>query len=449
MVAQVARIELHGHWVGALAYDINSRDNSPVATFEYSPDWLDSGIEIAPLHMPLAPVKYRFPALPEPTYRGLPAVFADSLPDDFGNAVINAWLASRGQSPNAFTALDRLLYTGKRGMGAIEYSPVINRGLGKPQQLELESLINMAQQVIEKRSQLQGPVNSGATHQISDQQDEKEDGLTDLLQVGTSAGGARAKAVVALNADRSQIRSGQVDAPEGFKHYLIKFDGVSELHHSSELWGDPLGYGLMEYTYYLMAKELGIHMMPCELLSDGPRSHFLTERFDRIDNEKVHVLTLCGMDHADYKQPGGYSYEQLLTTARTLRLPRADAEQIFKRMVFNVVARNHDDHTKNTAFILNSNNQWRLAPAYDLAYSYKPGSAWVDQHQMSLNGKRDHFTRDDLMSISRLIGNFDKQAHGIINNTIDVVSQWSSYANRVGVFDGLKNTIQKNVRTSL
>ena len=432
MVAQVARIELFSQWVGALAYDATSR----VATFEYAPDWLDSGIEIAPLHMPLAKGKYRFPALPEPTFKGLPAVFADSLPDDFGNAVINAWLASRGQDPSAFSAIDRLLYTGSRCMGALEYSPVINRDSHAPEQLELESLINMAQRVIDNRARIDAPADG-------------EHGLSDLLHVGTSAGGARAKAVVALNSDRSRIRSGQLNAPAGFEHYLIKFDGVSELHHNSELWGDPLGYGLMEYAYSLMAKDLGINMMPCELLHDGPRAHFLTKRFDRIGNQKVHVLTLCAMEHADYKQPGGFSYEQLLTTARKLRLPRADAEQIFKRMVFNIVARNHDDHTKNTAFMLDANFNWRLAPAYDIAYSFKPGSAWVDKHQMSLNGKRDNFTRADLMSISKLIGNFDKRAHEIIDHTLEVVSQWPTYASNVGVFDNLKQTVNDNLRLKI
>lgn len=386
--------------------------------------------------MPLAKSKYRFPALPEPTFKGLPAVFADSLPDDFGNAVINAWLASRGQDPSAFSAIDRLLYTGSRGMGALEYSPVINRDSHAPEQLDLESLINMAQRVIDNRARIDAPADG-------------EHGLSDLLHVGTSAGGARSKAVVALNSDRSRIRSGQLNAPAGFEHYLIKFDGVSELHHNSELWGDPLGYGLMEYAYSLMAKDLGINMMPCELLHDGPRAHFLTKRFDRIGNQKVHVLTLCAMEHADYKQPGGFSYEQLLTTARKLRLPRADAEQIFKRMVFNIVARNHDDHTKNTAFLLDANNQWRLAPAYDIAYSYKPGSAWVDQHQMSLNGKRDNFTRADLMSISKLIGNFDKRAHDIIDHTLEVVSQWPTYASNVGVFDNLKQTVNDNLRLKI
>lgn len=436
MVAQVARIELQGQWVGALAYDSHSR----IATFEYSPEWLETGIEIAPLQMPLATTKYRFPTLPERTFRGLPAVFADSLPDDFGNAVINAWLAGRGQDPSAFSALDRLLYTGKRGMGAIEYSPVMERHTGKPAQLELESLINMAQQVLDKRKHIHGTLP---------QQAETDSGLTDLLHVGTSAGGARAKAVVALNAERSQIRSGQLEAPEGFEHFLIKFDGVSELHNHSELWGDPLGYGLMEYTYYLMARELGIEMMPCELLHDGPRAHFLTQRFDRVGDRKIHVLTLCGMEHADYKQPGSFSYEQLLTTARKLRLPRADAVQIYKRMVFNIIARNHDDHTKNTAFMLSDNNTWRLAPAYDLAYSYKPGSAWVNQHQMSLNGKRDDFTRHDLMSLSKQIGHFDKQAYDIIEHTRDVVSQWPRYASDVGVFTHLKHTVQQNLRLNI
>lgn len=436
-VQRLAEVRLWGSLVGALAYDPVSR----VSTFEFAPKWIEGGIEIAPLRMPLSSGKFQFAGLNPETYRGLPAVFADTLPDDFGNAVINQWLASQGRDIKSFTSLERLLYIGNRGMGAIEFEPAIKTLTVTSEQLEIASLVEMAQEILDQRAGF-------STRLKTDQSN--NDAMTALIQVGTSAGGARAKALIAVNADRTQLRSGQVDAPRGFEHYLLKFDGVEEHKQNSEVFGDPKGFGRMEYAYYLMADDCDIDITPSELLMDGSRAHFMTKRFDRSGNHKHHYASLCAMDHADYKKPGAYSYEQLLSVARQLKLPRKDAIEIYRRMVFNVVARNHDDHTKNTGFLLNdAESKWRLSPAFDLAYSYKKDSPWVNSHQMSLNGKRDDFNVDDLLAVSHLIGNFKNEARQIIDKVITVVSNWDDYANNAGVFDELAHEIKQNHRLKL
>lgn len=432
----LAEVRMWGKQMGALAYN----PTSGISTFEFSPEWRALGCEIAPLHMPLAATRYQFAGLNVDTYRGLPAVFADTLPDDFGNAVINAWLSRTGRDANSFTPVERLLYTGNRGMGALEFLPAMDRGIDEGGDLALDLLVTMAQTVLDERAQLQRHLGTDKAP--------VDDAMKAILRVGTSAGGARAKAVVAVSADRTQIRSGQVDVPEGFEHYLLKFDGVEEHKTDSESFGDPQGFGRMEYAYYLMAKDAGINMSPSELLEEGGRAHFMTRRFERIGNHKLHYVSLCAMDHADYKKPGAYSYEQLLAVARQLRLPRADAIEIFRRMVFNIVARNHDDHTKNFGFLLDGMEaQWRLSPAFDVAYSYKKGSPWVDSHQLSLNGKRDNFTLDDVLVVAALITNFSREAPKIIDRVLEVVRQWPDYAKQVGVLSSLQEEVQGNLRT--
>lgn len=434
----LAEVRLWQRQVGALVFDPDTQ----LALFEYAPEWLAEGAEIAPLRMPRTKGKFQFPGLGRQTYKGLPAVFADSLPDDFGNAVINAWLARNGRSGDSFSPLERLLYTGRRGMGALEYAPAMNTApASAAQTLELASLVAMAQAVLDERANLGVTLDAA----LEDQQ-----GLSAILQVGTSAGGARPKAVIAINRERTEIRSGQLDAPEGFEHYLLKFDGVEEQKTNSEVFGDPQGFGRMEYAYYLMACDAGLNMSPCELLLEGERAHFMTRRFDRDGNRKLHYSSLCAMDHADYNRPGTYSYEELLSVARSLRLPREDAVEIFRRMVFNVVGRNHDDHSKNFGFVLSSpHSAWRLAPAFDVAYSYKANSSWVNSHQLSLNGKRDDFNIDDLMAVAGLIGNFRQQAKQIIDQVTEVVSQWPDYAEKAGVFDGFRQQIRQNLRLKL
>ncbi len=433
----LAEVHLWGHLVGALAYDEETR----ISRFEYAPQWLATGTEIAPLHMPRSTKIYQFNDLNPQTYRGLPAVFSDTLPDDFGNSVINAWLIRNGRDANSLNAIERLLYSGNRGMGALEFQPAIRDSSPLNQQIELESLVAMAQQILDQRAGLRQPV---------DLQQENDEAMSALFQVGTSAGGARAKALVAVNQQRTEIRSGQVDAPDGFEHFLLKFDGVEEHKFHSEVFGDPQGFGRMEYAYYLMARDCDINISPSELLIDGQRAHFMTRRFDREGNRKLHYASFCAMDHADYKRPGSYSYEQLLAVARRLRLPRQDAVEIFRRMVFNVIARNHDDHSKNIGFMLDSmQGSWRLAPAFDLAYSYKKDSPWVNAHQMSLNGKRDGFSRADLLAVAALIGNFKQQARQIIDQVQEVVSRWPDYANTAGVFDSLATEIKRNQRIEI
>lgn len=434
VVQNLAEVRLWGKRVGALAYNPASR----ISSFEYAPEWLAGGVEIAPLRMPLSSQIFQFPGLNPETYKGLPAIFSDALPDDFGNAVINAWLARNGRSTDLFTPLERLLYIGNRGMGALEFEPAIAMTTTGSEKIELVSLIEMVQKILDQRSNLSPGVLPDQT---------SNDAMSVLFQVGTSAGGARAKALVAVNDDRTRLRTGQVDAPQGFEHYLLKFDGIEEHRVNSEVFGDPNGFGRIEYAYYLMAVDAGITMSPSELLIDGERAHFMTKRFDRSNNNKYHYASLCAMDHADYKRTGTYSYEQLLSVARQLKLPREDAIEIYRRMVFNVIARNHDDHSKNTGFLLNSaESQWRLSPAFDLAYSYKKSSPWVNSHQMSLNNKRDNFTRDDLLAVGTLIGNFRKESRQIIDAVISVVEKWYDYANKTGVFDDWADEIKKNHR---
>jgi serine/threonine-protein kinase HipA len=418
-------------FVGALA----SADRG-LCVFEYAHAWINRGFSISPVHLPLTDQKFVFPGLPGETYKGLPGAFTDSLPDDFGNATINAWLASEGRDAESFTSLERLHYTGKRGMGALEYLPALEFTPSTSSPLAIDSLVAMAQEVLDQRRGLGGNPKR-----------EAEQSLAAIFQVGTSAGGARPKAVVGVNADRSEIRSGQLDLPEGFEHYLLKFDGTVETGSENETFGDPKGYGRMEYAYFLMAKDAGLDISPCELLEESERAHFMTKRFDRIGNQKIHYQSLCAIDHADYKRPGEYSYEQLLSLMRRLKLPRKDALELFRRMVFNVVARNHDDHTKNFGFLFNRNEGWRLAPAFDIAYSYKPGSSWVNSHQLSINGKGDHFERADLLAVASQ--NMQSDARSIIDRVVEVVSNWPTYAKKAAVFPKFSKRIQESLRLTI
>ena len=434
MVMEVINIRYRGDEVGAVSFDTHKG----LGAFEYSPGFIKKGIELSPIKMPLSTQIYSFPELDFNTFKGLPGLIADALPDDFGNAVLNAWVAGQGRSPRDITPLQRLQYTGKRGMGALEFAPATKlRGLNASQQVDIQSLVDIAQGILDSRGQFEVQL-------IQPGQEDRE-AMLSLLSVGMSAGGARPKAVLAFNADFTQVRSGQTTVPDGFTHYLMKFDGVSEYNKNQETFGDPLGYGAMEYVYHLMAKKCGINMMPCHLLPEGKRRHFITERFDRINNTKVHVQTLNGLAHVDYKKPGSFSYAELFSIARALKLPAPDAEQLLKRMTFNIIARNHDDHAKNFAFMLR-NGRWSLAPAYDLAYSYKPGSKWVNNHWMSLNGKRDNFNRTDFYSLEKLSPLFSKRKiDDIINETIEHVSQWHLLATEIEVPKTLVAEINGNL----
>jgi serine/threonine-protein kinase HipA len=439
MVMDVIKVKYKEHNVGAVSFNTNTQ----MGAFEYFPSFIKTGIELSPIKMPLAKKIYAFPEIDHNTFKGLPGLIADSLPDDFGNTVMNAWIASQGKSTSDITPLQRLQYTGMRGMGAVSYSPATKRkNLNASQPIHIESLIAIAQEVLDKREQFN--VN------LSNKGQEDKAAMMSLMSVGMSAGGARPKAVLAFNDNFTQVRSGQTNAPKGFTHYLMKFDGVSEHNKNQETFGDPMGYGAMEYTYHLLAKECGIDMMPCHLLNEGKRRHFITERFDRNGNEKTHVQTLNGLEHVSYKQIGSYSYAELFNTARKLKLSPDDAMQLFKRMVFNVVSRNHDDHAKNFGFLLSSDNTWQLAPAYDLAYSYKPNSHWVSKHWMTLNGKQDNFTRDDFYSFEKLSPIFTKRnIDNVLNQTIDAVSKWDKLASEQDVPGSLIKEISQNLRTYL
>ena len=435
MVMEVITITYQEDAVGAVSFD----PEKGLGSFEYEPGFVKKGVELSPIKMPLSNRIYRFPELDFNTFKGLPGLIADSLPDDFGDAVLNAWVAGQGRSTSDITPLQRLQYTGKRGMGALEYAPATKlRSLNASQQVEIQSLVSIAQQILDSRGNFEVELKQNG-------QDDRE-AMMSLLSVGTSAGGARPKAVLAFNEDFTKVRSGQAKVPSGFTHYLMKFDGVSEHNKNQETFGDPLGYGAMEFVYHLMAKKCGVDMMPCRLLHEGNRRHFITQRFDRIKNSKVHVQTLNGLAHVDYKKPGIFSYAELFGVARQLKLPAIEAEQLFKRMTFNLIARNHDDHSKNFAFILRK-DKWSLAPAYDLAYSYKPGSKWVNSHWMSLNGKRDRFTRSDFYSLEKLSPVFNKKKiDDIIDATIEHVSTWRQLAGEWDVQKTLIDEIHENLR---
>ncbi|HDY7423090.1 TPA: type II toxin-antitoxin system HipA family toxin [Vibrio vulnificus] len=443
MVMEVITITYQDDLVGAVSFDTEKG----LGSFEYDPSFVKKGVELSPIKMPLSNRIYRFPELDFNTFKGLPGLVADSLPDDFGNAVLNAWVASQGRSPSDITPLQRLQYTGKRGMGALEYAPATKlRSLNASQQVEIQSLVSIAQEILDSRGNFEVELKQNG-------QDDRE-AMMSLLSVGMSAGGARPKAVLAFNEDFTQVRSGQTNVPSGFTHYLMKFDGVSEHNKNQETFGDPLGYGAMEFVYHLMANKCGVDMMPCRLLHEGNRRHFITQRFDRIKNSKVHVQTLNGLAHIDYKKPGSFSYAELFGIARQLKLSAVDAEQLFKRMTFNIIARNHDDHSKNFAFMLKQDrlkkDKWSLAPAYDLAYSYKPGSKWVNSHWMSLNGKRDNFTRSDFYSLEKLSPIFNKRKiDDIIDTTIEHVSTWRQLAEEWDVPKTLIDEIQENLRLNI
>ncbi|EIH0733022.1 type II toxin-antitoxin system HipA family toxin [Vibrio vulnificus] len=443
MVMEVITITYQDDLVGAVSFDTEKG----LGSFEYDPSFVKKGVELSPIKMPLSNRIYRFSELDFNTFKGLPGLIADSLPDDFGNAVLNAWVASQGRSPSDITPLQRLQYTGKRGMGALEYAPATKlRSLNASQQVEIQSLVSIAQEILDSRGNFEVELKQNG-------QDDRE-AMMSLLSVGMSAGGARPKAVLAFNEDFTQVRSGQTNVPSGFTHYLMKFDGVSEHNKNQETFGDPLGYGAMEFVYHLMANKCGVDMMPCRLLHEGNRRHFITQRFDRIKNSKVHVQTLNGLAHIDYKKPGSFSYAELFGIARQLKLSAVDAEQLFKRMTFNIIARNHDDHSKNFAFMLKQDrlkkDKWSLAPAYDLAYSYKPGSKWVNSHWMSLNGKRDNFTRSDFYSLEKLSPIFNKRKiDDIIDTTIEHVSTWRQLAEEWDVPKTLINEIQENLRLDI
>ena len=430
-MVDVAEVTIWGEFVGAVRWDSSRK----LGVFEYASSFIQKGWDLSPLKMPISKGSriYSFPELrqgrgdSQDTFHGLPGLLADSLPDAYGNRLINVWLAKQGRAQNSMNPVEKLCFIGRRGMGALEFQPASIKGGSQSQLLEVDSLVKVAKKMLQQRE--------GFSAHLSEDENKA---MTDILKIGTSAGGARPKAIIAYHPKTKEVRSGQGNVPVGFEHWLIKLDGVS-----GEQFGESSGWGRVEYAYYLMAKDCGIEMTKCQLLEEHGRAHFMTKRFDREGNQKHHIQSLCGLQHYDFNEMYAYSYEQLFQSMRLLKLTYPEAEQMFRRMVFNVLATNYDDHTKNFSFILRKDDSWRLAPAYDLCFSYAPDNYWVNKQTLSVNGKRLHITREDLLTVAR--ANSIKKGNEIIDDINEVVHNWKSYANEAGVRMDLVELIAKNL----
>ncbi|MFA0960608.1 type II toxin-antitoxin system HipA family toxin [Roseivirga sp. BDSF3-8] len=430
----IATVKIWGRDAGAIAW----QPDRGLATFEYAPSFVQTGWDLSPLKMPLKDGRriYEFPELrkkpndPYNTFKGLPGLLADVLPDRYGNQLINAWLARNGRPEDSMNPVETLCFIGQRGMGALEFEPAQFKAGTNTFSVEIDQLVDIARQMLEYRE--------GFATELDDNHDEQA--IREMLKIGTSAGGARPKAVIAYNEKSGEVRSGQTRVPKGFEHWLIKLDGVSDVQ-----LGATQGYGRVEMAYYLMAKHCGIDIMPSTLLEENGRAHFMTKRFDREGADtKHHMQTFCAMKHFDYNEVTSYSYEQLFQTMRELKLTYPEAEQMYRRMVFNVLSRNCDDHTKNFAFLMKKDTaRWTLAPAYDICHAYRPGSQWVSQHALSVNGKRQHITKADFLTVAEAM-NIRKPEH-IIQEVNDTVNQWEHFADEVEVLPDLKKAIKKTL----
>jgi serine/threonine-protein kinase HipA len=403
--------------VGAIAWN----ENDQLGSFEFDPSFIKHRWDLAPLKMSID-IRNRIFSFSElagnKTFKGLPGLLADVLPDKYGNALINAWLAQNGRPANSLNPIEMLCFIGKRGMGALEFEPAVPKDTGKATKIEIDSLVNIAQEILSGRQDFHTNLSEG-----------EKKALFEILKIGTSAGGARAKAVIAYNPETGEVKSGQTEVPKGFSHWLIKFDGVidDQLSTGSGPLGRSLGYGRVEMAYHQMAIDSGIVMTECRLLEENGRAHFMTQRFDREhDKGKIHVQSFCAIQHYDFNQITSYSYEQLFQTMRILRLPYTEADQLFRRMVFNVVARNCDDHTKNFAFVMNKSGEWKLSPAFDLCHAYRPDSSWVSRQSLSVNGKRENITNADFLVVAKQMN--VKKPEPIINQVHKVVGQWKKYS---------------------
>lgn len=428
-MADYATVKMWGHTVGYLGWN----PKGGYAAFEYEPEFLKLGLDISPVYMTVDEAQrsgeiFFFPENRNKTYLGLPGILADALPDKFGNRVINSWLARNNRETASFSPIERLCYMGSRGMGALEFFPSNHPSqLNTPSPVEVKELVRLAQDIMDERKKLNANMGQGDT--------DKTDAMLDILKVGISAGGARPKAVIAMNKE-GNIISGQGVVPKGYTHWILKFDGVTD-----EELGEPKGYGRIEYAYYLMAKDAGIDIEPSMILEEGGRAHFMTKRFDRDGNKKLHMLSLCGMAHYDFNMAGAYSYEQLFSVMRGLKdIGMPQFEQQYRRILFNVVARNQDDHTKNISFLMGPDGTWHLSPAYDVTYSYNPNGLWTNVHQMSLSGKRDRFTSQDLIDLGSFAGLSD--ADEILEEILNTVEKWPAFAATAGVPDDQTEAIQ-------
>ena len=413
----IAEVKLWGKRIGAAAWD----EKKNIANFEYDPRFIKSGIEISPITMPLSNQIYSFPVLKTNAFHGLPGLLSDSLPDKFGNALIDAWIAKEGRFPESFNPVERLCYIGKRGMGALEFKPSQGPKSSALNNINIESLVELASEILSKRNAFKSSFSTSS----------RKKALQDILKVGTSAGGARAKAVIAWNSETHEVRSGHITEP-GFSHWILKFDGVSG--NNDKEFEDAKGFGLIEYTYYKMALEAGIQMSECRLLRENGRNHFMTKRFDRTNKgEKIHMQSLGALAHYDFNKAGAYSYEQAIQVMRKIKLSMIEIEEQFRRMVFNIMARNQDDHVKNIAFLMNKTGKWKLSPAFDVIYSYNPSGIWTNMHQMSVNGKRNRFNKNDFLEFAKTVSMKKGIAETIIENVQDAVSKWPKYAQEVNI----------------
>jgi len=406
-MVNVAYIKIWNELVGAVAYDVTTG----ISSFEFDNNFLKHNWNLAPIKMPLVNANKAIFSFAElrnsQTFKGLPGLLADILPDKYGNALINTWLNRQGRATNSLNPIETLCFIGSRGIGAIEIEPAFPKDNQKASKLEIGSLIEISEQILNGRKSF-----------TSNFSQNEEKALIDVLKIGTSAGGARAKAVISYNPISKEIRSGQTNAPEGFSQWLIKFDGVTD-----KQFGVSSGYGRVEMAYYYMAIDAGIEMSECLLFEENNRAHFMTKRFDReLNNEKVHMQSFCALQHYDFNEVLMHSYEQLFETMRLLRLPYPQAEQIYRRMVFNVLARNCDDHTKNFSFLMEKTGKWKISPAYDVCHAYRPESEWVSKHALSINGNRNDFKKSDLLSVAQQIN--IKKPEQIIEKIASVVNNW-------------------------
>lgn len=432
-MSSLATVWLWDSQVGAVSLP----EDGVIAAFEYDPEFAQSGVEIAPLAMPLVANRpYAFPGLAYETFSGLPGLLADSLPDRFGRALIDAWLASRGREPDSFDAVERLCYVGERGMGALELRPALGPKATTSHALDVAALAELAEEVVSQRAELKVTLAG------------KREAMREMLRVGTSAGGARAKALIALNPKTGEVRSGQLPADSDFEYWILKFDGVDD---STRELGNSRGYGVVEWVYSQLAQRAGIEMSECRLLEEGGRRHFMTRRFDRDQRgEKLHMQSLGALEHLDYELAGAHSYEQAFLAMRRLRLPVEARVQQFRRMVFNVVARNQDDHVKNIAFLMDREGRWSLSPAFDVVYAHNPGRGRQTRlHQMSINGKRDGFTVEDLREVADVITLKRGAANHILAEVTEAVSAWPEMADRAGLGEERIERIRRDHRLAL
>lgn len=426
-MVDIARVNLYGQPVGTFRWDSHRQ----LAYFEYVDSFIGRGLEPSPILMPVRQGRvYSFSDIGRETFKGLPGMLADSLPDTYGRALFDRWLALTGRSSG--NAVETLCFLGKRCMGALEFEPAMDAPYSPDVRIELDSLVEVASEALSEKEEF------GANLE-----EDKKAAIAEIVRLGTSAGGQRAKAIIAYNLLTGEVRSGQIEAPEGFDYYLIKLDGVT----AEAGFRETQNFGRLEYSFYRLVKECGIEMSDCSLVEENGRAHFLTKRFDRHDGEKIHMQTLCGIAHYDYRNPRSYSYEQAFNVMRALRLPYSQAQEMFRRMVFNVVIRNQDDHTKNISFLMDRQGKWNLSPAYDMGFAYNPKGGWTAQHQMSINGKFDNITRKDLLEFAR--HNNIKEAAEIIDCITDVSSHWPVMAKECEVPQSMIDVIVSNLKLSL